>query len=280
MQVRRHHLLTVALGAALLSPLAIAQPPDRAGPPAVRGNAAAQVTPSVPNPADVAAQARDIVPDVPVPAQKVPANAGRIGPETGFAAKVRAQQRNDASSTEVEADADARVDAGSPAQTRAAAPSKVARDAVFSTLDSDGDGSISSTEAAANADFQARFGTIDADGDGIVTEAEYRAFARTQVPPAPPAQAQGAANAAGHSSVVQRSVFATLDVDADGRISATEAAADADFNAGFAMMDGDGDGFVSDAEFRAHAKAGHHHDAETETGTDTETDTDADPETP
>lgn len=275
MQARTYNVLAVALGAALLSPLAMAQQPDKAGPPAVRGNAAAQVTQSVPNPPDVAAQARDVVPDAPVPAQEVPENAGRIGPETEFAAQVRAQQRNDATSAEVDAevDADAGVAAGSPAQTRAAAPSKVARDAVFGTLDSDGDGSISSTEAATDADFQARFGTIDADGDGIVTEAEYRAFALTQVPPAPPAQAQGAANAAGHSSVVQRSTFAALDSDADGRISATEAAADADFNTGFAMMDGDGDGFVSDTEFRAHAKAGHH-DAETET------DTDADPDTP
>ena len=55
--------------------------------------------------------------------------------------------------------------------------------------------------------------------------------------------------------MVTRDVFGTLDADGDGRISATEASADADFNGGFSAMDGDGDGFVTDAEFRAHAKA-------------------------
>ena len=69
------------------------------------------------------------------------------------------------------------------------------------------------------------------------------------------AQAQGATHAQAHSEVVTRDVFGTLDADHDGRISATEAGTDTDFNGGFAAMDGDGDGFVSDAEYRTWAKA-------------------------
>jgi hypothetical protein len=91
---------------------------------------------------------------------------------------------------------------------------------------------------------------MDSDGDGFVTDAEYRASAKGAMD-----TSQGAAHAAGHSAVVTRDVFGTLDADGDGKISATEAGADADFNGGFSAMDGDGDGFVTDAYFRANAKA-------------------------
>ena len=69
-----------------------------------------------------------------------------------------------------------------------------------------------------------------------------------------PPTAQGADHAAGHSSVVQRDVWARLDVDADGRISAAEADADATFDGDFDAMDADDDGFVSDTEYRTSAK--------------------------
>lgn len=73
-------------------------------------------------------------------------------------------------------------------------------------------------------------------------------------PPKPlPVTAQGAADAADPSAIA----WAQLDVDGDGRISASEAQVDTDFKAHFKVMDADRDGFVSDAEFRAHAKAGH-----------------------
>jgi Ca2+-binding EF-hand superfamily protein len=66
------------------------------------------------------------------------------------------------------------------------------------------------------------------------------------------AQVKGAAHAQAHSAVATRDVFGKLDADGDGKISATEAAADTGF--GFATMDSDGDGFVTDAEYRASAK--------------------------
>jgi Ca2+-binding EF-hand superfamily protein len=73
-------------------------------------------------------------------------------------------------------------------------------------------------------------------------------------PPAPPATAQGAAHAAAHSDVVQRDVWAKLDTDGDGQISATEGEVDADFKANFEMMDANDDGLVSDTEYRTAAK--------------------------
>lgn len=76
-------------------------------------------------------------------------------------------------------------------------------------------------------------------------------------PKPPPATAQGAANAAAHSSIVQREKWAQLDVNGDGRISGSEGQVDADFKANFEMMDANDDGFVTDVEFRAQAKAEH-----------------------
>lgn len=74
-------------------------------------------------------------------------------------------------------------------------------------------------------------------------------------PPPVPRTSQGAEHAAGHSAVATRETFGGLDKDKDGRVSSTEAGADAGFDAGFAAMDANGDGFVSDTEYRAHSKA-------------------------
>jgi Ca2+-binding EF-hand superfamily protein/predicted small lipoprotein YifL len=78
--------------------------------------------------------------------------------------------------------------------------------------------------------------------------------ADTTLPPPSPPQSQGAEHAAAHSSVVTRDLWARLDLDGDGRISTTEGAADADFNADFASIDSNDDGFVSDTEYRTAAK--------------------------
>ena len=78
---------------------------------------------------------------------------------------------------------------------------------------------------------------------------------RVDTPMTPPTTAQGAVHAQAHSSIGQRDAWAKLDLDHDGRISATEANVDAAFNTRFGDMDSNHDGFISDAEYRAFAKA-------------------------
>lgn len=57
----------------------------------------------------------------------------------------------------------------------------VARD-VFSRLDADDDGRISTAEAALDVDFNTALAAMDTDGDGFVTQAEYRAHAKADMP--------------------------------------------------------------------------------------------------
>ena len=64
----------------------------------------------------------------------------------------------------------------------AAAHSAVVTRDVFSRLDTDGDGRISTAEAALDAGFNTMVSAMDADGDGFVTEAEYRAHAKADMP--------------------------------------------------------------------------------------------------
>lgn len=84
--------------------------------------------------------------------------------------------------------------------------------------------------------------------------ARVKGEARTEAQ-IPPLQAQGAANAAAHASVVQRDLWGKLDINRDGRISGAEADLSADFDARFDAMDSDRDGFIAAAEYTAYAKA-------------------------
>ena len=138
---------------------------------------------------------------------------------------------------------------GTQGAANAAGHSMVVTRDLWNRLDADADGRISATEADADTTFDGDFASIDVNADGFVSQDEYRTHAKADV-------SQGAESAAPHSAVVQRDTWTRLDADADGRISADEADADAGFDAGFAAMDSNGDGFVTDAEFRAHAKAG------------------------
>jgi Ca2+-binding EF-hand superfamily protein len=231
MQARTSNLLAVALAAALFSPLALAQSVQGAVNGAAHGQAQLPTAPAVPQAPTLPTQASTRA-DTAVSA----AMQNSMPPPADGTQMQSAQQPQTA------------VDAQVKGAEHAQAHSAVAARDVFGKLDADGDGKISAAEAGADAGFD--FAAMDGDGDGFVTDAEYRATAKGAMD-----TSQGAAHAAGHSQVVTRDVFGKLDVDGDGKISATEASADADFNGGFSAMDGDGDGFVTDAEFRAHAKA-------------------------
>jgi len=130
----------------------------------------------------------------------------------------------------------------------ASANASVAQRDLWMRLDADHDGRISPVESDADASFGLKFDALDTNDDGFVSQAEYDGAAKAEV-------SQGAEHAAAHSAVVTREAFTKLDSDGDGRISSTEADADAGFDGSFSAMDGNGDGFVTDAEFRAHAKA-------------------------
>jgi len=120
----------------------------------------------------------------------------------------------------------------------------------WTDADSNGDGKISTAEATANAGLSSRFGIIDTNKDGFVTMDEYRAFYTSTA-------SQGELHAAANSEVVTRDVWARLDADADGRLSASEMAADFKLNGSFAAMDTNNDGFVTQDEYRAYEKTQH-----------------------
>lgn len=225
MNARVRTLLAMALGAAMFVPTAMAQQVKTD----VAGQATVQTTaPTLPTQAsdramdavDSAMQKRDQVTDP--------------------------KDQADAPMTKTEATKP--MPPTSQGAQHAAPHSDVVQRDVWARLDTDGDGKISPTEADADTAFDADFASIDSDGDGFVSDTEYRSFAKAST-------AQGATDAAGHSAVVTRSTWARLDVNHDGKISATEADVDTSFDTAFTAMDSDGDGFVTDAEYRAHAKA-------------------------
>ena len=241
MQARTRNILAVALAAAVFSPLALAQSVQGAINGAAHGQAqvptAAPAMPEAPTlPTQASTRAETAVSaamqhEIPPPAN-VDAPPADVDAMQGDAMQDQPPQTA--------------LDAQVKGATHAQAHSAVATRAVFGKLDADGDGKISATEAGTDTSLD--FAAMDSDSDGFVTDAEYRASAKGAMD-----TSQGAAHAAGHSEVVARDVFGTLDADGDGKISATEAGADAGFD--FTATDSDGDGFVTDAEFRANAKA-------------------------
>lgn len=224
---RTRNMLAAALATALLSPLAWAQSDNAAG----NASAQAQQLPRTPSPPPVT--------------PRLPVNA--------------ADQVTTATDQQgVEEPMTSSPPPHSQASERASGQSAVAQRDVWTELDVDSDGRISATEAGADADFNAHFSMMDSDGDGFLSADEYQAQKQMvqgdEVPPAPPAQSQGAENAAAHSSVVQREAWSRLDTDGDGRISSVEASADSTFSTHLGTMDADDDGFVTDAEYRAFAQ--------------------------
>ncbi len=135
----------------------------------------------------------------------------------------------------------------------AASHSSIVQRDLWSRLDTNGDGKISTAEGAVDTDFNAGFGTLDADKDGFVTDTEYRTAAKTDMETG---SATGGMNASSpQSTSTMRDAMSRLDANADGSISLSESEGDATFRSNFSSIDANSDGLVSSAEYHAWAKA-------------------------
>lgn len=182
-------------------------------------------------PADPASQATTSVPNLPAQASAQASDA--------VSAKTTARESKPVQS--------AQSKLGSSTSMSAQASSPPGKGNWWKDADTNGDGKISAVEATVNAAVSSRFSTIDSDSDGFLTTQEYRTFYTSTA-------SQGEAHAAAHSAVVSRDLWIKLDVDADSRISRSEAAANVSMNSSFASMDSNSDGFVTQAEYSAYAK--------------------------
>jgi hypothetical protein len=141
----------------------------------------------------------------------------------------------------------------SQAAESAASHSSIVQRDLWTRLDTNGDGKISSAEGAVDTDFNAEFGTLDADQDGFVTDIEYRIAAKTDLETD---SATGGANASSpQSTSAMRDAMSRLDANADGSISRSESEGDATFRSNFSSIDANSDGLVSSSEYHAWAKA-------------------------
>jgi Ca2+-binding EF-hand superfamily protein len=134
----------------------------------------------------------------------------------------------------------------------AASHSSVVQRDLWTRLDTNNDGKISTAESAVDTEFDADFATMDVDKDGFVTDSEYRMAAKDDMETG---AATGGVNASSQSNVGMRDAMSRLDANADGSISASESEADATIKSNFATIDANSDGTVSSAEYRAWVKA-------------------------
>lgn len=116
------------------------------------------------------------------------------------------------------------------AQQPAATPDKAGH---HMRLDSNSDGVIDRTEAAASPRMAERFDQIDRDKDGKLAGDELRHRHRS------------------HHRGHRGHAMMKLDADKDGRISKAEAAAEPKFAERFAKMDFNKDGYADRADFKA-----------------------------
>ena len=130
----------------------------------------------------------------------------------------------------------------------AAAHSSVVQRDLWTRLDTNGDGKISTGEGDADAAFSTDFSAMDTDGDGFVTDSEYRTAAKEDV-------RAGGADSSSNSTGRMGDVLRRLDANADGSISLSEGDADATIKSNFSSIDTNSDGMVSRAEYQAWLKA-------------------------
>lgn len=214
MNANNRNLLAIALVTVLLSPAAWAQK-DGKGPP-------------------------DMPRVAPVPTGPVPSSPERTMREVHEPAATTTDQ------------AETTTPPPSPPESQgaehAAAHSSVVQRDLWTRLDTNGDGRISTSEGEADAAFNTDFSAMDTDDDGFVTDSEYRTAAKEDV-------RAGGADASSSSAGRIGDVLRRLDANADGSISLSEGDADATIKSNFSSIDANSDGMVSRAEYQAWLKA-------------------------
>ena len=100
----------------------------------------------------------------------------------------------------------------------------------FDSLDIDGSGTISPSEAAVDTDLMAEFIELDTDGSGELSKEEF-------------------ANLASSSAAYAAVDFASFDADGDGAITMEEAKVNPQLVKIFDDLDTDGNGEISKEEF-------------------------------
>lgn len=133
----------------------------------------------------------------------------------------------------------------------AAEHSSIAQRDLWTRLDTDGDGKISTTEGGVDADFNTDFATMDADHDGFVTDVEYRTAAKADME-----TGTGGADASSRGSMHLGDALHRLDTNSDGSLSMAEGDADATIKANFSTIDANSDGTVTRSEYQAWLKSG------------------------
>lgn len=236
---RSRTLVALAIGAALAAPSAWAQL-------SVGGNVG--VGAQVPNPVPAATGAVDRTVDSAMDRTRSAADRATNAAERGRqAVSDRARSTVDTARSAAQDTAQS-VDAQAQVSTSAAAHSQAASRTLWTRLDTDANGSISTQEAAADATFNSGFAKADSDGDGSVTQAEYDAYARVHL-------STGGMQSAPHSQAATNLTWANLDANADGKLTQTEVQANASLSGAFSTMDTDQDGAVTQAEYRSYAQA-------------------------
>jgi Ca2+-binding EF-hand superfamily protein len=217
-----HSLIAIAVGVALATP-AFAQ--HGHGNAATRVGGSMRMQAQVPNPVPAANHAFE--------------HAGKaVQAATGHAMQAAQDETGTPPPSPVQAQGSA----------HAAANSSVVQRDLWNTLDTDHDGTISTTEAGADASFDGHFAAMDGNGDGKVGADEYRAYAKANM-------GTGGQNANAGSQAATTMTWNNIDADKDGKLSATEVESYENLKANFAGMDSDGDGFVTQDEYRAYQKA-------------------------
>jgi hypothetical protein len=204
MRTSNHKLLAVALAAAFTAPIAFADPPATSK-ASTKASAATMKTPTASGATDAvsarattreagkaAAAATDTTVKNPPPGKgNWFADADADGDGKLSATEAAANTAVNSRFSSIDGDADGYITTDeyrefytsekSQGEVHAQAHSAVVTRDVWTKLDTNDDGKLSSSEVTGNTTISGSFSAMDSNGDGFVTQAEYRAYAKTHL---------------------------------------------------------------------------------------------------